>query len=109
MLSSCKNTGWERSKCLRHPQPCSELGPVRRPPGAPGPSAALGGGWGRMGVRAAWGWESVACFALVFPLDSSLSVGLDSAPARGERGDGDEPLEEENFGGLQPWVGGEGP
>lgn len=21
MLSSCKNTAWERSKCLRHPQP----------------------------------------------------------------------------------------
>lgn len=33
MLSSCKNTAWEKSKCLRHPQlsgpalPRSELGP----------------------------------------------------------------------------------
>lgn len=33
MLSSCKNTAWEKSKCLRHPQlpgpelPCLELGP----------------------------------------------------------------------------------
>lgn len=62
MLSSCKNTAWERSKCLRHPQPpgpvlpCSDLGPVRRPLGGPGPSNTLGrGGCGRMAVRGVWG------------------------------------------------------
>ena len=38
MLSSCKNTAWEKSKCLRHPQlpgpvlPRSELGPSRETP-----------------------------------------------------------------------------
>lgn len=62
MLSSCKNTALERSKCLRHPQPpgpvlpCSDLGPVWRPPGGPGPSAPLGkGSCGGMGVRGVWG------------------------------------------------------
>lgn len=68
-----------------------------------------GGGCGRMGVRGAWGWKSVACFGLVFPLDSSLSVGLDSAPARRGAGDGLGAPRGGEFGGLQPWVGGEGP
>lgn len=40
MLSSCKNTAWEKTKCLRHP--LSELGPDRSPPGAPGPPAGRG-------------------------------------------------------------------
>lgn len=69
MLSSCKNTAWERSKCLRHPQPPALGCPARSwgPSGDPrldqDPLLPRGrGGCGRRGVRGAWGWKSVARF-----------------------------------------------
>lgn len=63
MLSSCKNTAWEKSKCLHHPQlpgpalPRSGLGPGRETPGRPpGPSPGTGrGNHGRNGEREAAG------------------------------------------------------
>lgn len=66
MLSSCKNTAWEKSKCLHHPQlpspalPRLELGPgwetPVRPPRVPGPLALTGrGDCCRNGVREAAG------------------------------------------------------
>lgn len=63
MLSSCKNKAWERSKCLRHPQPPSPVLGAGACPETPGWTRTLSSsGCGRMGVRGVWGWKSVACF-----------------------------------------------
>lgn len=72
MLSSCKNTAWEKSKCLHHPQlpgpalPRSGLGPGRETPG----TLAWNGErqpWqkrreGSSGPQEVRGWKPIACF-----------------------------------------------
>ena len=75
MLSSCKNTAWEKSKCLRHPQlpgpvlPRSELGPGRETPWRTRTLSSDGERrllqkWreGSCRPQEASGWKPIACF-----------------------------------------------